>query len=643
MFERDKKLLKSDGRGLHEVLRQIKPSEFKDSQLTKLAPFSWTDFVEHIRAERTGRNRNSRRSSILARFQNYSKLEENPEECSVSSLEFASQHVVMPSVSKSNDDIINTKDEKSGFGDLLGSLSEDPGYLNFLHPQIKDFGQWEGNSHHIQLENTRSNSSSSRDNSPIRSQDWPLPDLIDQSRRSQMVKAQNENHKEFGSYLSYNVIPSSPGSPAMTISPLATASFTFPDPAEMKPGLEAKRREAVWDLFQSESAFLRDHLMALKNVFMEPLKKVQVEGYVMFAEPEVLFGNLDELCCVTYAFCKEFASLLVSQVGSDGELPVMRIMSSVFDPNSASGSGGSTAGVAKAFHRYALNYINALNYLETLRRHQEFCEFEKWCNKDPRCNKLQLTDLLVSPVHHIMKVPLLLKEIEAKTEDPLEKLTINKILKMKESSLRELDDKMKWLKNFERLLEIQRNVVWPGVMELEPKQYYPEFLKTALMKQPCERLIVSPRRQILMEGPLQLLDSGKPTEMFVILFDDMLLITRRKKALSKKKSSITENWPCNMKNNDVSLKYIIYKQPLSLDRFFIHDVNTSEASLTKLENSFILISLNRFQQIIGVHTLQAFSEQIKMTWLMKLQEAQDQWKSTLNQTVFREQLGGQKK
>ena len=36
--------------------------------------------------------------------------------------------------------------------------------------------------------------------------------------------------------------------------------------------------------------------------------------------------------------------------------------------------------------------------------------------------------------------------------------------------LGELDDKMKWLKNFERLLEIQRNVVWPSVMELEPKQ-----------------------------------------------------------------------------------------------------------------------------------------------------------------------------
>jgi hypothetical protein len=79
----------------------------------------------------------------------------------------------------------------------------------------------------------------------------------------------------------------------------------------------------------------------------------------------------------------------------------------------------------------------------------------------------------------LLQVPLVLKEIESRTEDPLEKLAINKILQMKESSLRDLDDKMKWLKNFERLLEIQRNVVWPGVLEMEPKQYYPEFLKVS--------------------------------------------------------------------------------------------------------------------------------------------------------------------
>ena len=36
--------------------------------------------------------------------------------------------------------------------------------------------------------------------------------------------------------------------------------------------------------------------------FMEPLKKVQVEGHLMFAEPHELFGNLDELCYVRSAF-----------------------------------------------------------------------------------------------------------------------------------------------------------------------------------------------------------------------------------------------------------------------------------------------------------------------------------------------------
>lgn len=101
-------------------------------------------------------------------------------------------------------------------------------------------------------------------------------------------------------------------------------------------------------------------------------------------------------------------------------------------------------------------------------------ELLQWCNRDPRCKKLQLTDLLVAPVQHIMKVPLLLREIEARTEDPQEKDVVLKILDKEEASLRELDDKMKWLKNFERLLEIQRSLVWPSVLDMEPKIVVPD-------------------------------------------------------------------------------------------------------------------------------------------------------------------------
>lgn len=68
------------------------------------------------------------------------------------------------------------------------------------------------------------------------------------------------------------------------------------------------------------------------------------------------------------------------------------------------------------------------------------------------------------------------------------------------------------------------------------------YLQGAISRQPCERLIVSPRRQIIMEGSLYLVDHNKPQEMYVILFDDMLLITRRKKGLHKKVSAAIKNW-----------------------------------------------------------------------------------------------------
>lgn len=42
--------------------------------------------------------------------------------------------------------------------------------------------------------------------------------------------------------------------------------------------------------------------------FMEPLKKVQVEGFLMFAEPQDLFGNLDELCYVSNEYWRELST-----------------------------------------------------------------------------------------------------------------------------------------------------------------------------------------------------------------------------------------------------------------------------------------------------------------------------------------------
>ena len=76
--------------------------------------------------------------------------------------------------------------------------------------------------------------------------------------------------------------------------------------------------------------------------------------------------------------------------------------------------------------------MNAFDYFITL---ISLNCIKKWCNRDRRCKKLQLTDLLVSPVHHIMKIPLVVRDIQSRTENETEKNVISKVLEMKEKSL----------------------------------------------------------------------------------------------------------------------------------------------------------------------------------------------------------------
>jgi hypothetical protein len=84
------------------------------------------------------------------------------------------------------------------------------------------------------------------------------------------------------------------------------------------------------------------------------------------------------------------------------------------------------------------------------------------------------------------------------------------------------------------------------------------------------------------------------------------------------KSSLGESWPApgvrlhSSISSDVSMKYVVHKQPLSLDRFFIHEVSPSEAASAKLDHAFVLVCLNRFQQIVSVLSFQADTEQLKV-------------------------------
>jgi len=61
---------------------------------------------------------------------------------------------------------------------------------------------------------------------------------------------------------------------------------------------------------------------------------------------------------------------------------------------------------------------------------------QQWCELDERCHRLQLNDLLISPMQHCTKVPLLLNNIRRYTEDPQEQQLLTVSLQKLETSLR---------------------------------------------------------------------------------------------------------------------------------------------------------------------------------------------------------------
>ncbi|EDO49694.1 predicted protein [Nematostella vectensis] len=405
---------------------------------------------------------------------------------------------------------------------------------------------------------------------------------------------------------------------------------------------ENKRREALWELFHSEVVYLMDHVLVLREVFLEPLRIVQqMEEYLQNVDPNMIFCNVEELCEVSAKFAKD---LLL-----------------VFKGDQSNSQFGSTAAVVNAFtefgwrvhpqyQEYCLNYSKVLGYLDQCKKSEDFQEFVKWCEADPRCKRLQLTDLLVAPLQHLTKYPLLLKNIRKRTsEGDDQHSSLSSVIKSVELSIKELEGKVKSLANLERLQELQKCLVWPSIVELDPKTYVPEFLRGILAKQPCEGLLTSANRQLLHEGHLVLHESTKQ-DVYAFLFDDMLLLTRYRKLQPKavKKLSLagmagavaggTESPPPTppiTRKTYHNVQYTVYKQPIPLDRFIVFDAEATHAGNT-LKNSFIIIHYSRFKQTIGLYTLQAPTQNLKETWTSRLKAAQSSWSEAVAMEIAQE-------
>uniref|UniRef100_A0A665X944 Pleckstrin homology domain containing, family G (with RhoGef domain) member 7 n=1 Tax=Echeneis naucrates TaxID=173247 RepID=A0A665X944_ECHNA len=334
-----------------------------------------------------------------------------------------------------------------------------------------------------------------------------------------------------------------------------------------------KRQETIWELFTSECVYFLDQLMVLKEVFLATLTNLHTRNCLTDIDSWRLFANLNELCLVR---CNK-----------------------TFQDS-----------ICHCLQKYCLNYSTALLYLDSLKPREDFGSYVKWCERNEQCRRLQLRDLLVAPLQRLTRYPLLLRNIAKRCLSEVDSCGLQSITDQVDTSICDLEGKVKWLDNYQKVKQLRDALVWLPVWERDKRAFIPENLKHLLKAVTLENLIS--HRSLLHEGKLVATENAKLIDVYLFLFDEFLLITKIKR--NKKNLELDQL----LKEGST---FTVVDQPVSLDRLKLKNIDQLNASTSGLPHSFIIMHQNRYQQCIGAFILQAASESAKRVWMSKIEGA----------------------
>ncbi|XP_072418441.1 pleckstrin homology domain-containing family G member 7 isoform X2 [Chiloscyllium punctatum] len=383
---------------------------------------------------------------------------------------------------------------------------------------------------------------------------------------------------------------------------------------------DRKLQEAMWEIFTSECTYFGDKLLVMEEVFLNTLKQVQSEEWLLDIDPWGLFANLSELSKVSF----DFLTSLLDAIENCWTLPSLLGVLSKFQES-----------VCCSHQKYCLNYSSANLYLNNLKMREDFGIFLKWCEQNEQCKRLHLSDLLVSPLQRLTRYPLLLRNLWKRSTETAEKQRIQVIIKQVDNSICDLEGKVKWLDRIQKFQQIQEMIVWPPIWERNKKIFLPESLRYLVKDNMADGLLSPVNRQLLHEGRLSLAGATKLLDVHLFLFDDLLLITKVKNA-KKKPGALDTGVRIPPPNPDIlgmgrdGTVCSILDQPIPLDRLVLKNIDPLNSAGCGLHNVFLVIHQNRYQQCIGIFTLQAPSDPVKRTWLLHIETAVTGYRNILD-------------
>ncbi|XP_062520338.1 uncharacterized protein LOC134195340 isoform X2 [Corticium candelabrum] len=363
---------------------------------------------------------------------------------------------------------------------------------------------------------------------------------------------------------------------------------------------EQELRQCVWEVCRTECEYFC-HLMNARDVYMDTMQKLKAKGHLPTINMDQLFANLTEICSISEKWAESLLSLFKGKsVETAGDiLGLLRIFSEFDDV------------VTGPYCQYSHSYtkLTHLDLLSEWKADSNFIKYLAWCQQ--RSDRISLDQVLIAPVRRFSDYVILLKEV-LKHCPPKYKPELKEKIATVERSVANLNKEVENKEVYNIVAELQHSLRWPSLTEFErPGFFVPPELDDFLEENRSLNFLDNGDRKILYNTPVSLRDASSRMDMFLFLFDDLLLIT---KFNSKERPSCSRQMFKRLSYGT----YTVYKQPLPLDRVQLCSIPSGSG----LENALTIVHYSRYMQIIGVYTFQTTSPAEKATWIKNIEKAQ---------------------
>uniref|UniRef100_A0A8C2KNG9 Pleckstrin homology domain containing, family G (with RhoGef domain) member 6 n=1 Tax=Cyprinus carpio TaxID=7962 RepID=A0A8C2KNG9_CYPCA len=367
------------------------------------------------------------------------------------------------------------------------------------------------------------------------------------------------------------------------------------------------QQEALWELINTELTYI-NKLTIAKELVMAALSHCHRHGFLQEVSPTMLFSNLPSILDAHQLFWHEVMYPMLQEV---------RLTGKPFDPLRLEAGCLQFPDRFPAYFEYCLEEERNVELTRRqLDTNPQFHTYLTWVENHPQCGRMRLGDMQAKPHQRITKYPLLLKAVQKNTEDHPTKNALERMLYRVNNFLESINGYLQ-LKEDTLALSVAAQRIegckLEGLSE-EIDKYVRDFCCFDLMR-PVRGVGPNVIRKQLMEETLKVRIRKDTKELVVLLFTDVLLMTKTQKKSDKLK---------------------VVRPPLALER--IHCIELKDGY------SFVLVEVGDLGCAVGVNFLSTPSPDSCASWVSALRETQAALetlrKHETNKTTSTTEFGG---